>query len=255
MAKSASPRIEVRCSCGAKLAFPPEAAGRRAKCPKCSAILQVTAAPADLGSQSVGEKDEAALADLVVVERAAAAAPMCGNCRKPLPADSRLCIHCGFDRVSGVRHQTRTESDAEDVAPAGRWWSRIRFRGAAAEIAIFSIGIGLILLVIGVFVARNINRNAPPLPFGLPRQLTLALLVLFVAVVNIAAGTLALLYRRPVFVRLCTLAAILIALAWPAFTFAALGFPNIDVITVVGIVIAIAVVKHSSTAVAELSGK
>src|SRR6059058_2811499 len=109
--------ITVQCTCGAKLKAPASAAGRKAKCPKCLAMLTIAAPPAagdspdelyDLAGRDA--KPEKPVKPLIPARPLLVAAPpgrsnamRCPSCRATMPAGSVLCTACGFDLRTGKK--------------------------------------------------------------------------------------------------------------------------------------------------------
>ncbi len=100
MSETTSDRIEVQCACGVKLKVPASAAGRRARCPKCSATFAV---PAPAG-QGITPSGDGWLDELAAQERTATSTPPAESAATGTPAEPRAavptsgikpCPHCG----------------------------------------------------------------------------------------------------------------------------------------------------------------
>lgn len=138
MGKPGDRRIRVTCACGARLAAPPNAAGRRVRCPKCGQPVAVpSASPAAPSVPSVGTTPgDVAISDPLQVgappaitptasptpprddvyrltpqapppkpprprESAAVPTQVCPSCRKTLPAADVICVDCGINLKTG----------------------------------------------------------------------------------------------------------------------------------------------------------
>lgn len=119
----------VKCQCGVKLRVPPNAAGKRIRCPKCGyrveipadgvplvaaatatapaakPVAAVRAAPPPVPAPAHDESD-ALLSDLMVAESSAAvsagpdlasAQKTCPSCHSPMAREAKTCVHCGHD--------------------------------------------------------------------------------------------------------------------------------------------------------------
>ena len=71
-----------------------ELAGRKAKCPGCSAVFRVPAAGAAPARPT-----------------AAPAAADCPNCKEDLPVGALLCVKCGYDTRTGKTLRTDLGGD------------------------------------------------------------------------------------------------------------------------------------------------
>jgi hypothetical protein len=90
--------ISVACGCGKRLKAPASAAGRRAKCPACSApvlIPQPDPPAADSADDALYEL--AAQAESAPVPTAT----VCPQCRTAMPDTAVLCTHCGYNTRTG----------------------------------------------------------------------------------------------------------------------------------------------------------
>ncbi|GIW94359.1 MAG: hypothetical protein KatS3mg110_2400 [Pirellulaceae bacterium] len=126
--------IVVTCQCGQKLSAPDSLAGKKARCPKCGAVLAVpapsanragaaTSRPAKPGgsqgstaarSGGTTGSDEKLFDEIGL--KAPQAGKECPECHGHLPANAVLCVHCGYDFQEGKRLRTLgLGSDNEDV--------------------------------------------------------------------------------------------------------------------------------------------
>ncbi|HRX87102.1 MAG TPA: hypothetical protein P5572_18915, partial [Phycisphaerae bacterium] len=122
----------VKCQCGVKLRVPPNAAGKRIRCPKCGFRLQIpaegqpvvamasaapaaspprrpAAAPSPPPPPPVPDESDSLLSDLMESEAAAAtsAGPdlaanqkLCPSCNTPMAKGAAKCVHCGHDCIA-----------------------------------------------------------------------------------------------------------------------------------------------------------
>lgn len=98
-------RIVARCACGAKIAVPSSAAGRRAKCPKCGEAIQIPQAETPPESLSAGDD---LLGDLAKAEESGSAVGAggprtrpCPNCSAAMSFDAVVCVSCGYNTSTG----------------------------------------------------------------------------------------------------------------------------------------------------------
>lgn len=136
-------KIRVRCGCGATVSAPADAAGRRARCPKCGSALRLGGAPesggllrelargaslarpardAAPGGPAGGINDDEVfrIAAPVDVLRERPAAPVgpeiaCPSCGRTWPARSVLCTACGVNLKTG-RSLLTTQDEQLDEA-------------------------------------------------------------------------------------------------------------------------------------------
>ena len=106
MSEANSGKLTVRCSCGAKMLLPAEAAGRKARCPKCAKVFRVPAQakpPEVNGGNSL--LDELAQmeqsAQALAPPNSASGTEACPQCGAGIPARAALCVSCGYNRESG----------------------------------------------------------------------------------------------------------------------------------------------------------
>jgi hypothetical protein len=115
--------IVVTCQCGQKLSAPDSAAGKKARCPKCGAVLAIPVPPANrmgtgsgkaaapkdtrasAGGSSGPKSGHEALFDEIGL-KAPEAGKECPECHGRLPPNAVLCVHCGYDFQHGKRLQT-----------------------------------------------------------------------------------------------------------------------------------------------------
>ena len=112
MSKANPGKLKVRCPCGAKMLLPAEAAGRKAKCPKCAKVFRVPAAPSGAAQAKPPEAGggDSLLDELAEMEQSAqalttpdsaSALEACPQCGAGIPSRAALCVSCGYNRESG----------------------------------------------------------------------------------------------------------------------------------------------------------
>ncbi len=101
--------IKVACQCGKQFAAKDELAGKRVKCPQCSAVLTIpqatsgAAAPRAPTSRRVSElMDDAGLRSGVV---------RCPGCGAEMGGAAVICVMCGYDTRVGRRLKTRVGTE------------------------------------------------------------------------------------------------------------------------------------------------
>ncbi len=106
-----SSKIRFSCACGKQLSAPAAAAGRRARCPQCQAVVEVPRPEAELAALDP-LADELHLAPPAPLppteERRSRVAPaptesgrQCPSCKRMIPPPARLCTACGIDLKTG----------------------------------------------------------------------------------------------------------------------------------------------------------
>lgn len=245
MLEDSNARSRVRCACGATIAFPRAAAGRKARCPKCSKQIRLPDGDSIDVPQSAAVED-ATLEQLAAAEKGGSAVPVCPNCRAIIEAGAMLCVACGCDLTTGRLYKTRHVKEADAL-----WW-RTNLRGIPGEVALFAFGVGVLLLIVGFGVAPTHKPNAPPIMFGLPRTGTLIFLIFAVSAMNLAAGLGLWMYRKVAMIQACRVSACMVALGWLGFMIAATGMPGFDLISLTTIVIAVVANTRASMAIADL---
>jgi len=114
--------------CGARLKMQPSTAGRRAKCPKCGAVLTVPLTGAPTAGSPVGadhsghvsspdnHSGQAVSAPAAVHPDASVVAGRCPNCGIDLRPGVVLCVACGTNLQTGEQHQLAAGTGRPDVA-------------------------------------------------------------------------------------------------------------------------------------------
>ena len=92
--------ISVSCTCGARLQVRDDAAGKKAKCPKCGAVLPVPAAAPDDGFRILEEEGTAP----ATAGPPSPSMKRCAYCGGRIPGPVEQCLHCG--RALGQRPAT-----------------------------------------------------------------------------------------------------------------------------------------------------
>ena len=85
--------IKFQCECGKVLTAPDGSGGKRARCSACKRAVTI---PKEF-HLAAAEEEATPLPGSEPGEEA------CPSCRRPLPAEAVLCIHCGFDRRTGIQ--------------------------------------------------------------------------------------------------------------------------------------------------------
>jgi hypothetical protein len=119
--------ITVHCACGKRLKAPSSAVGKRAKCPKCGAVVRIEAPPPPPAEE--GELGLDALYDLaekeaqVAAQQEAASPTMrCPSCGSGCEPGAVLCVNCGYDfRTKG---KIAIKADAPEAPAKPGWFSR-----------------------------------------------------------------------------------------------------------------------------------
>ncbi|MBI5863680.1 MAG: rhomboid family intramembrane serine protease [Planctomycetes bacterium] len=117
MSSQPADRIKLACSCGKRLAVPPDWAGRRVRCPKCRQPLNVPASETPAGEDvaddlfpSLSQGEEIIrVAPPEPVEKTAASAfeaaqgdgKTCPSCGKSWTSRAKICVNCGIDLKTG----------------------------------------------------------------------------------------------------------------------------------------------------------
>lgn len=144
-AKSSPDRVHVRCDCGARLGLPASAAGRKARCPKCHAVVSVPAPEAPalddfdelLGGLSDGEatqiertpqpaeppKRTSDLYGLAPAEEPPAVPKVvdtgppreCPACKAKYASDAKVCTACGIYLATGRPVLMQDDSHLDNV--------------------------------------------------------------------------------------------------------------------------------------------
>ncbi len=86
--------IKFACECGKTLTAPDGSEGKRARCSACKRAVTV---PSGFRLAAAEE------ATPVPGGEGGAAGDTCPSCKRPLAAEAVLCIHCGFDRRTGLQ--------------------------------------------------------------------------------------------------------------------------------------------------------
>jgi hypothetical protein len=166
--------IEFDCpQCGRRLRVAEEARGKKAKCPRCAAVMTAPSSDEDrTGASRVAQ----AVAPLPVATAARTrhgdeadgysvheTGPTCPGCHKVLARGAVLCVDCGIDLRTGRRLKT--------VRDAGRAYERRWDSGAPLVVR-------LVLFLVLEFLCFLVG--------ALTRDLILAVLIVFTATVFLA---------------------------------------------------------------------
>lgn len=152
-------RIVVTCPCGARMRVKGEAVGRKVRCPKCNETFRV-ADPGAVDTEADGEGDFGMMEELAaqadLAPPATPSQPMitCPNCMVKMPADSRMCMSCGYDTTTGKVRKGTTAKSADRAAKVKR------LAGGAGRLAMGTLfsGIGA-LIGAGVWIAVALLAN------------------------------------------------------------------------------------------------
>jgi hypothetical protein len=90
--------IPVKCSCGKTIQAQPEHAGKRIRCPDCKAIVSVPAPEVPVEVAEVAEVAEQGY-DVAKVRK-------CPGCRREWPANTVICVECGYNFETGKQLKT-----------------------------------------------------------------------------------------------------------------------------------------------------
>lgn len=129
MSDVATNTIHLKCECGATLKVPATAVGRRAKCPKCGAVLTVTAPPVEADSAAGDDL----FGELAKQERSVAAATPtdapprvvggmatpCPECGSAMAAGAVLCTACGYNTRTGKSARLASTGPGAAAVAAG----------------------------------------------------------------------------------------------------------------------------------------
>jgi hypothetical protein len=124
--------IKARCgSCGANFKAKDSLAGKRVKCPKCSAPIVINTPSGRSGATNGPSSGAAAaskkpaaynpLLDLLdeADVKSAVRGPMCPSCSAQVRAGAIICVECGFNMETGERLRTSiSENDDEEQGTA-----------------------------------------------------------------------------------------------------------------------------------------
>jgi DNA-directed RNA polymerase subunit RPC12/RpoP len=179
--------IKAHCgSCGATFQAKDSLAGKKVKCPKCSAPIIVGSSKV---AGTVGNEKKAAvgaagvrnpLLDLLdeADVKSAARGPLCPNCSTEMKRGAILCVNCGFntetgekirrvvqvdesDELSGMSEteklMVRAEQDIEDMPITGVGQD-FGDGGSAALVALVAGGILLVLVAIGMVIILSMEQ-------------------------------------------------------------------------------------------------
>jgi phage FluMu protein Com len=150
--------LTITCpECGKTLRAPDDSAGRRARCPTCGALIEITAgwpapdtAPSDPPPTAASPPEPARQRD-------------CPACHAVLPAGAVLCTTCGYDFRTRQSRQPPAvyappPSHAGDSVPEYPW---IRFiSGVVTVVGWVSVGLGVLTIVLAlIFLAMARPRD------------------------------------------------------------------------------------------------
>jgi hypothetical protein len=133
----------VRCQCGKKWKLPENSAGKTIACPACQANLPIPTSP----KPAVAKNEEQSTAE------------KCPSCGGALPAAAVICVQCGFDRRTGKR--AGKAARASEAKPAGypRIGLALVYWGSRLGFGIVAAGLGLALVLIGLFGEPGADRK------------------------------------------------------------------------------------------------
>ena len=199
--------IEAKCKCGKLLRVSTKYAGRKAKCPKCEAIISIPFAERSMdGPLSVSNEPDLSATSpfdtefdelLSNIKPEAVPSSVCPQCSAVMLAGAVLCVTCGYHRQVGAR--LRTKVDQQIARGAETPWNifvdeeprqlKIRVRGelqnyyVLATLSLITMFF-LLLLGLGIFLASG-NKN---LEFLLYLLYLPALIIVLLSIYVIVAG-------------------------------------------------------------------
>ena len=151
MSGSDGEKITVTCACGTTLRVPATAAGKRGKCPKCSAVFRVPQVEEELRLAGEDELDALSAAaaregDSEALEQPQASAPphACPQCDARLASGAVLCVSCGYNVQTGTSLKTPAKA-----AKRRGVRERIGLRGA-------TLLLGCVLSAVGALIGAAI---------------------------------------------------------------------------------------------------
>lgn len=113
--------IRFRCNCGKLLEADDGTAGKRTRCPACSAVCPIPAAPTPAPAQP--DSPGTGAPGLRLEDGASSGAASCPHCGQVMAPGAILCIACGYNAntggVMGASGPATQEAPEEDEAPAG----------------------------------------------------------------------------------------------------------------------------------------
>ena len=114
--------LKVTCEgCGSKLSVGEQMAGKRAKCPKCSHVIQIPTANQQVAAPQATNPLAAAAAnplnDLLDAAgvKAKKTGPVCANCGEEIEADAVICVSCGYNFELGRQLTSYVDSGDREM--------------------------------------------------------------------------------------------------------------------------------------------
>lgn len=162
-------KIVVQCRCGATLRVKSETVGRKVRCPKCQGAFRVE----DPATAESGGADDGTFGLMEELADQSEAAPpvtrstpgiACPNCATKLPAESRLCVSCGYDLVTGKVRKAASARSADRAAKAKK------LVGGVSRLALGSLFSGIGALIgagVWIVVAMLANMEIGYIAWGL----------------------------------------------------------------------------------------
>jgi hypothetical protein len=183
MADTQSDQIKVRCPCGVKIRVPAAAAGRKAKCPQCSAVFLIpgtrdaTAAtpapkaaaskprpPAPPASHSSPDDDDFMLDELAAMSASAEAVDTgerpggiarCAKCGTVMQGGAVMCIACGYNVATGKSAKVASTKPPKSAAVAKVAMGLGGYL-AGTILSVVGAGIGLVIwIVVAMFLGAE----------------------------------------------------------------------------------------------------
>jgi hypothetical protein len=136
--------IKSSCKCGFSFNAKDALAGKRVKCPRCQAVVQVPSSTSPVaaaagGTPQINKKLLDLLDDAGV--RSTPKGPICAACGEEMSPTAVICINCGYNVSTGQYLETYTDDDyAEDQISSALTDGQKRLARAEREIADTPIG-------------------------------------------------------------------------------------------------------------------
>jgi hypothetical protein len=124
-------------------------------------------------------------------------------------------------------------------------------KSAVKEVAIFAIGMGLIVGFGAYYTLTGLERSAPPL-WGLARYLAIGIPLTTLSLCNVVAGIILIAKRTSGAVTFCVFSGFAIAAFYFVFMFSAAGGPGVNLITGIMVFLPILLFSRGQGALAEL---
>lgn len=127
-------------------------------------------------------------------------------------------------------------------------------KSVVKEVAVFSIGMGLMLAAAAYFAFTGLESGAPPL-WGMPRNMAIGIPVALLAAANLGSGIMLIATRNSTAVTLSVFSGCAISVFYFIFMMSATGTVGINLLTFIMVALPLLMLSRGKSATGELAAE